>query len=273
MKELARFYDRCAAYYQRDYESIGYHHDVPFYVDLARRSGGPVLELGCGTGRVLLPTARAGVEVVGVDGSPGMLERLRAGLSGEPEEVCRRVRVLQGDIRSVRVPDGEAAFALVTAPFRVAQHLCARTDQRAWLRTVAHHLRRDPPGHLVFDVFQPDYELIADSPTVSVDLERFEPGTRKRIRRVSRADHHPTSQTFEVSFEWLVEEPGGEERTERTLETTLRWFTRGELECLLELEGFEVTDFWGDFEGTPFGADAEDQVIRARLARGEAART
>ena len=271
MKELARFYDRCAAFYEGDYEAAGYHHDIPFYVELAReaarRSDGPVLELGCGTGRVLLPIARAGIEVVGVDASPGMLERLRGRLAEEPEEVRRRVRLLAGDVRSVRVPGGEGAFALVTAPFRVAQHLLTLEDRRAWLRTAAHHLRRDPPGHLVFDVFQPDYEQIADSPVVSVDVDRLDPETGRRIRRVSRADHHPEIQTLDVTFEWLVAEPGGEERTERAIETTVRWYTHGEIECLLALEGFEVTDVWGDFEGTPFGPDAEDQVVRAQLIR------
>ncbi len=267
MTSLPRFYDLCAAYYEGDYESAGYDQDVPFYVELARAAGGPVLELGCGTGRVLLPVARAGVEVVGVDASRGMLERLEGHLAGEPEEVRRRVRALEGDVRSVRVPGGAAAFALVTAPFRVAQHLVSRADQRAWLRTVAHHLRREPPGHLVFDVFQPDYEQIAEGSTVSVDVERLEPGTGRRIRRVSRAEHHPERQTFEVGFEWLVEAPGGRERSSGAIETTVRWFTRAELEGLLELEGFEVTDVWGDFEQTPFGPGAEDQVVRARLAR------
>ena len=271
MNELSRFYDRCAAFYEGDYDAAGYHHDIPFYVEIAREAvrevEGPVLELGCGTGRVLLPIARAGIEAVGVDASPGMLERLRGVLGAEAEEVRRRVRVMEGDIRSVRVPGGEGAFALVTAPFRVAQHLLTLEDRRAWLRTVAHHLRRDPPGHLVFDVFQPDYEQIADSPVVSVDIERVDPETGRRIRRVSRADHHPESQTLDVTFEWLVADPDGEERTERAIETTVRWYTRGEIECLLALEGFEINDFWGDFERTPFGADAEDQVVRAQLGR------
>ncbi len=269
MSDVPRFYDRCAAYYEGDYEAAGYDLDVPFYVELARESGGPVLELGCGTGRVLVPVARSGIEVVGVDASPGMLERLGRRLAAEPEEVRSRVRIVAGDVRSVRIPGGSGRFGLVTAPFRVVQHLVARADQRAWLRAVAHHLRRDPPGELVFDVFQPDYEQIADSPTVSVDVERIEPGTGRRIRRVSRAEHHPESQTFDVGFEWLVEEAaGGSERSERSIETTVRWFTRGELECLLELEGFEVVDFWGDFDRSPFGPGSEDQVVRARLVAG-----
>ena len=256
------FYDRCARFYDGDYEAAGYDRDVPFYVELARESGGPVLEMGCGTGRVLLPVARAGIEIVGVDGSEKMLERLESRLAEEPEAVRRRVRLLQGDIRTIHA-DGE--FALVTAPFRVVQHLLEREDQRAWLRNVARHLRREPPGALVFDVFQPDYGLIAESPILSVDVEREDPATGRTVRRVARAHHHPESQLFEVGFEWLVEGEDGEETTEGQVETVARWFTRPELELLLEIEGFEVQDFWGDFDRTPFGADSEDQIVRARL--------
>lgn len=257
-----RFYDLCARYYDGDYEAAGYEHDVAFYVERAGASGGPVLEMGCGTGRVLLEIARAGIDVVGVDVSGEMLARLQERLAVEPATVRRRVRTLRGDVRSVRV---EGEFALVTAPFRVVQHLVERRDQRAWLQTVARHLRRDPPGELVFDVFQPDYGMIAESPLVSVDIEREEPGAGRTVRRVSHAEHHPEDQTFQVGFDWLVQDRRGEEVVETSVTTLARWFTRPELECLLELEGFEVLDFWGDFDGSPFGAGAEDQVVRARL--------
>lgn len=258
------FYDACAAYYDGDYEAAGYDRDVPLYVELARESGGPVLEMGCGTGRVLLPVARAGIEIAGVDASAVMLERLEARLAEEPAAVRRRVRAVRGDIRTVRV-SGE--FALVTAPFRVVQHLVERADQRAWLRNAARHLRRDPPGELVFDVFQPDYSLIAEGSILSVDVEREDRTSGRTVRRVCRAHHDPESQTFEAGFEWLVEGADGAETVEASIETVARWFTRPELELLLELEGFEVLDFWGDFERTPFGPGAEDQVVRARLRR------
>lgn len=264
------FYDLCSAYYDGDYEAAGYEDDVPLYVDLARASGGPVLEMGCGTGRVLLPVARAGIEVVGVDSSPRMLERLEERLAGEPEAVRRRVRLVQGDVRTVRV---EGEFPLVTAPFRVVQHLVEQADQRAWLGNVARHLRSDPPGELVFDVFQPDYSMIAESPLVSVDVERRDPETGCTIRRVSRAHHHPESQTFEVGFQWLIEGEDGQESVASEVETVARWFTRPELELLLKIEGFEVLDFWGDFDRGAFGPDSEDQVVRARLRRSSDPRT
>lgn len=258
------FYDGAAPYYDADYEAAGHGEDVAFYVAEARAAGGPVLEMGCGTGRVLLPVARAGVEIVGVDSSAEMLARLAASLAREPEAVRRRVRLVEGDARTVRVP-GE--HALVTAPFRVIQHLVKRADQRAWLRNVARHLRRDPPGLLVFDSFQPDYAEIAASPTTSVDIERVDPETGRTVRRVSRAVHHPERQTFEVGFQWLVEGEDGREEVTAEVETVARWFTQAELLGLLELEGYEVLDFWGDFECTPFGPGAEDQVVRARLRR------
>lgn len=260
------FYDLCAAYYDGDYESAGYDQDIGFYVDLARESGGPVLEMGCGTGRVLLPVARAGVEIVGVDASAGMLARLEARLAAEEETVRRRVRLVHGDVRTVRAGARPApGFSLVTAPFRVVQHLVEQADQRAWLRNVARHLRRDPPGELVFDVFQPDYSMIAESPLLSVDVEREDPETGRTVRRVSRAHHHPETQTFEVGFQWLVEGEDGEESVAAEVETLARWFTRPELELLLEIEGFEVLDFWGGFDRSPFGEASEDQVVRARL--------
>lgn len=258
------FYDGAAPYYDADYEAAGHGEDVGFYVEEARAAGGPVLEMGCGTGRVLLPTARAGVEITGVDSSPGMLARLERALASEPEEVRRRVRVIRGDACRVRVPGD---FALVTAPFRVIQHLVEPKAPRAWLANVARHLRRDPPGLLVFDSFRPDPEEVEGAPGIAVDIQRLDPETGRVIRRASRAVHRPSRRTFEVGFEWLVEGENGKDVTATEIDTVARWFTRRELEDLLERAGFEVLDLWGDFDRSPYGPGCEDQVVRARLAR------
>ena len=110
---MARFYDA-------DYEAAGRVEDVAFYSRLAREAGGSVLEMGCGSGRNLLPIARSGIAIHGIDSSPAMLRVLRDQLSAEPDEVRRRVGLTQGDIRRARVGK---RHGLVTAPFRVAQHL------------------------------------------------------------------------------------------------------------------------------------------------------
>lgn len=261
------FYDLCSAHYDDDYAAIEREDDVAFYVAEAARRG-RVLEMGCGSGRVTLPTARAGITVVGVDSSPGMLGRLRRRLEAEPAAVRERVTLVEGDLRSL---DLGRTFPLVTAPFRVIQHLLNREDQRAWLRNVARHL--EPGGELLFDVFQSDYGIIAGPPSTTVDLERTDPETGAPVHRLATAWHTPELQTFRVRFEWRrgaadddpEDDPGGGATEVLTsAETETRWFTRAELENLLELEGYEVLDIWGDFARTPHGEGAEDIVFRAR---------
>jgi ubiquinone/menaquinone biosynthesis C-methylase UbiE len=250
------FFRVAAPFYDADYAALRWDADVPFYVDLARESGGPVLEMGCGTGRVLLPVARAGVRIHGIDFSSDMLAQLESKLAVESAEVRDRVSFSQGDIRSA---DVGAKFSLVTAPFGVAQLLLARGDQRAWLRNVSRHLL--PGGALCFDVFQPNYSYLVEPRGPYTDVDRTDPATGRRTRRVARTVPHNEFQTIDVEFHWIVEE------RDRTAEAAgalrLRWFTRGELENLLELEGFEITDYWGSFSREPFGEGAAEQIVRA----------
>lgn len=274
MTDLERFYQRCARFYDGDYEAAGYDEDLELYVRSARRAfertGRPVLEMGCGTGRVLLPTARAGVEIVGLELSEAMLGQLEAKLSDEDEDVRRRVDLIRGDIRDADLGDitPEGGFSLVTAPFRVVQHLVTRDDQRRWLRTVRRCLAAD--GELLFDVFLPDYSQISADPELHVDVERIDRSTGEEIRRVASAEHSPHEQTFEVRFEWLVGAVGKEPRVVPGVTTTVRWFTRAELENLLELEGFEAVEIAGDFDGHAVGPDSTDLVVRARRLSGVA---
>ncbi len=247
--------------YDADYEAIGYVADIPFYVEAAVACGGPVLEMGCGTGRILLPAARAGVAIEGVDLSGEMLAELRRKLESEPAEVRQRVRVTQGDIRSLELG---RRFALVTAPFRVAQLLVERADQRAWLRSVRRHLR--PGGALVFDVFQPDFSYLVAPRGPAVEVDRTDPATGVRTRRFYRTWPHNPLQTFDVEFHWLVEDAAGAVVSESRERIVMRWFTKAELENLLELEGFRITDYWGSFAREPFGETSREQVIRAVAA-------
>jgi SAM-dependent methyltransferase len=257
-------YRVCARHYEQDYAACGRTYDVQFYVDVAVECGGPVLEMGCGTGRVLIPTARAGLSVHGVDASREMLEVLKAKLQNEPAEVQAKVTLTQGDIRDVRVP---GTYQLVTAPFRVLQHLLERHDQRAWLRNVARHLA--PGGRLCFDVFQPDYSRVATSSEV-VELDRKDAASGERVRRVSRTVPHPDLQQVEIHWRWIAQSQ--EQEREENVSWRMRWFTRAELENLLELEGFEVVNFWGSFQRQPFGPESHEQVVMAALRTASGAR-
>ena len=160
-------YDKIARVY--DPWSRGVVEDVPFYVDEAVRSGGPVLELGVGTGRIAVPIAAAGVRVVGVDLSAGMLDvaRERAALAGV------EIDLRHGDMRD---PPIDETFPLVICPFRSLLHMETDEDRRLALRAVSARLATGH-GRFVFDVFTPSAEDIAE--THGRFLER-EPGIWER---------------------------------------------------------------------------------------------
>jgi len=144
--------------------------DISFYVEEALAAGGPVVELGVGTGRIAIPTAMAGVSLIGVDSSPEMLavcwERAReAG-------IAERLDLRYGDMRD---PPVEGTFPLVIVPFRSMLHMETDADRRAVLRAIKRHLARD--GRLIFDVFAPAADDIED--THGRWIER-EPGIDER---------------------------------------------------------------------------------------------
>ena len=140
--ELAAIYD--AIYAGRD--------DAGFWLTMAAAAGGgPILELGCGTGRVLLPLARAGVEITGLDLSSGMLERCRAKVDGEPPEVRERVQLVAADMTTF---DLGRRFASIICPFAGFQQLRTVDQQLACLERCRAHLL--PHGRLVLDLPNPD---------------------------------------------------------------------------------------------------------------------
>ncbi|HSR67531.1 MAG TPA: class I SAM-dependent methyltransferase [Acidobacteriota bacterium] len=256
---LQEAYAVVARHYDTDYQALGYDEDIDFYVNAARRSGGPVLEMGCGSGRVLLPVAEAGVAVHGMELSGDMLERLETE-AGQLEEATRPLATWQqGDMRRDRA---QGRYPLVTAPFRVIQHLLTRQDQRAWLQNVARHLT--PGGRLIFDVFQPDYSIISDdSGEPFKELDYTDNGSGKRITRHAQVRHQPEIQLFDLKLVWREYDSQGQQTGTEETSFRMRWFVKGELENLLELEGFRVAEFWGDFKPTPFGPGATQQIVEA----------
>jgi SAM-dependent methyltransferase len=215
--------------------------------------------MGCGTGRVLIPTARAGVEIHGVDISADMLTLLRCKLSNEAPSVQVRVRITEGDITAVELHE---RFALVTAPFRVAQALLDRERQRGWLRTVRRHMA--PGAMLCFDVFQPNFRLLTDPWGPLLEVDRVDPENGNRIRTTVCCQPSPEFQRAEYTLQWTVENSVGELISQTSASAELRWFTKGELENLLENEGFRITEFWGSFEREAFGPGSQHQVVCAR---------
>lgn len=234
--------------------------DVKFYVEEAARVDGPILELGCGTGRILIPMARAGSTVVGLDGSEQMLSRCRANLLGEPESLRACVALHHGDVRSFDI--GEK-FALVIAPFRVLQHLTTIDDQLRCLDAVARHLA--PGGRFIFDVFNPNFAAL-----VSVDgMEREDtpeqslPDGRsfRRAARVSRVRW--VEQISEIELIYYVASAPGESADRHAHSFDMRWYLPSELIHLLARGGFRVVSIVGDFSRAPLADDSPELVVSA----------
>lgn len=250
-ERAAEFYDYIVPYVER--------RDVEFYLEEARRAGGEVLELGCGTGRILIPVARNGVRVTGLDSSAGMLARLRAKLAAEPPEVQARVRVIEGDMRSFRLAEH---FPLITMPFRSFQHLLEVEDQLACLEAVRQHLAEE--GRLVMDVFDPWLEkLVEEKPSEPM----VEAGTQmpdgRRLERVSRVvAHHRDRQVIEVEMTHYLTDGAG--RMETVVERfPMRYFYRYEIEHLLARAGLRVEALYCDFDRSPFGARYPADLVLA----------
>ncbi|MFA5141268.1 MAG: class I SAM-dependent methyltransferase [Elusimicrobiota bacterium] len=208
--------------------------DVDFYLRQARRTGGPVLELGAGTGRVAIRIAKAGFRVTGLDLSPYMLEAARvkpgAGL----------VRWVRGDMTRF---DLKRKFRLILIPFRAFQHLLTPEAQRACLSCVRRHLAKG--GRFVVDLFDPrlDFCFPGAGHVFRAKLRHPKTGRVFHMRTADRRND-PLTQTFTERF--IFEESGGRRHSELL---RLRWTYRYEMRYLLELCGFKVLACYGDFKG------------------------
>ncbi len=240
------------------YDSI-YSHvrgDVPFYVDEALKSGGPVLELGCGTGRVTLPMAQAGVDVVGLDSSPRMLEAARKKMS-LLDEGSGRVTLVNADMRDFETAAG--GFSLVVVPFRGFLCLLSAADQMRTLANVRRHLA--PGGRLVFNVFVPDLNMLTSEGDTAYHLRDVTDSATGRqwvLWHQSRYDNH--NQIIDCRV--IAEELDGQGSVvgRRYLDFQIRYVHVWEMRHLLARCGYEVLDLFGDFERSPFDETSAEAV-------------
>jgi SAM-dependent methyltransferase len=247
---IAELYDHVTAYNER--------RDVEFFVDEAIASGGPVLEIGCGTGRVLIPTARAGIEITGLDLSEQMLERCRAKLNEEGEDVRARATIEHGDMRDFDVGGG---FRLATIPFRPFQHLTTVVDQMACLRSIHSALGAD--GRLILDIFNPSLQaLTADNIGVEVDEDiEFLMPDGSRVRRsycIRERDHFKQVSRSELIYD-VTRTDGTTERFVHAF--WMRHLYRFEAEHLLARCGFEVENIYADYDRSPYGSKYPGELI------------
>lgn len=228
--------------------------DRAFYAELARESGGPVLELGCGTGRVLLPIAEQGLFCVGLDLSANMLDVLRR------KRPPANLRLLQASMTDYDL--GPERFGLIFTAFRGFQHLCTVEEQLAALACVRRHLA--PGGVFALDVFAPDLARTALLEEPETEDIRAPDGAAE-IRRFARIRRDQVAQVLTVHFRHERWE-GGAKVGEGTSEIRLRWFYRYELEHLLARAGFTLMALYGGFDRRPY--DGKKEMIMLARATG-----
>lgn len=246
----AEFYDQVEPYKNRA--------DVAFFVNTAVETGGPVLELGCGTGRVLIPIARAGVDIIGVDLSPSMLAICRKSLANEPEVVQARIQLVQADMRDFAL---KQQFPLIIIPFRPFQHLTTVADQIQCLRQIYQHLAET--GQLILDLFNPSLPmLIADNlgQELGEEPEFVLPDGRKVLRRFKIVARDLFRQINQVEMIYYVHYPDG--HSERLVHAfPMRYLFRYEAEHLLARCGFHLEQVYADYEKKPYGAIYPGELV------------
>lgn len=220
--------------------------DLGYFRRLAAEHGGPILEIGCGTGRVAGTLAGDGFETVGIDRSEAMLRLAEERRAKLPPETAARLSFVQGDMTSF---DLGRRFALIVAPSRVFQFALTSDAQRAALRGFKRHL--EPNGLLVLDLFDPSFEYVipgAIFPPRGGELIHPKTGNTV-IWEIAGREPDPSQQL--VTSDWTAREigPSGEVLRDETERLTLRWSTRSEMRLLFELEGLEVVAEYGDFDG------------------------
>jgi SAM-dependent methyltransferase len=252
--EYAPFYD------WENARTLG-RRDVPFWRRLAARADGLVLELGCGTGRISLPLARAGAALVGVDRSQAMLSRaarrtraLRAGSTRQSRH-SPEITLVRGDIRDL--PFRSSLFSMVLAPYGVLQSLVRETDLAAALQSAARVLR--PGGTFGID-------LVPDVPNWReydnrVQMRGRAPGG-VHLTLIESVHQDPRRRLTTFAQRFVISR--GPRKEERQFELTFRTLSIRQTTARLERAGFAVDAILGDYHGRPWDERADVWIILAR---------
>ncbi len=230
--------------------------DLDFYAALARRVGGPVLEIGCGTGRVLVPLAEAGFQITGVDNDPRMLARANARV--EQAGVGNRARLVEADARTLSLYE---QFALAIVPLNSFLHFTSDDDQIRALEAIRRHLRKG--GLLVLDLPNPEPALLGEQGgQVVLEWVRHDPETGAEVSKLRSQRVDPARQLVELTL--LFDEASEDALRRRVYTLPLRYVYRRELELLLEKCGFSIDSVYGGYDLSDYAADSLKLIALAR---------
>ncbi len=253
LESLARYYD---------WQYEGFVEDIPFFVELAKTHGSPVMEVGCGTGRLTIPLAREGIRVVGVDLSRPMLAMARRKTDHEAVEVRERIELVQGDMRDFSLG---REFRCVFVPQAAVFHLEGR---EAMGRSFTNfHRHTEPDGLFLLDVVAPDRLKNQEVGREVMARERVDPDTGLRNREFNEKLYiDPERQVVCCKHSFVIGEGDCERRIE--FQQEYRWLEEEEAIALLREAGFQDVQVFGDYERSPFKEDSPRLILLARKDEG-----
>jgi SAM-dependent methyltransferase len=237
--------------------------DLDLYLALATRTGGPILELAVGSGRLAVPLAEAGYAITGVDHDPAMLDRARVRASAAPAGTADRLVLIEADLVGLRLPDA-GSFGLTYIALNSLLVLPTRAAQRAAIGTMADHLA--PGGLAVVDIWIPDAEDLARfDGRVILDWPRLDPESGAIVTKTGSAQHDASAAV--VTMTTIFEESGQGEPPRRWVRRDrLRLVSGDELRGFAEDAGLAVELMAGDYSLGPMGPGSERAILIAAKA-------
>ena len=242
-----------------DLEHAGFSDDIDLYLRLAEVVGDPILELGCGTGRVLAPLAAAGRRVTGIDRSPPMLNRARTAL--EEGGVGDHAVLVEGSMAEAdRAPGGP--FGLVIFSLNGLMHLTTGTDQRAALTAARQAL--DPRGMLIIDALSPNPELLATFDGRVQHEGSWRNTDATNVDRFTSRTHSPAEQRIDTELWYDLTDAEGQIRRVRT-GFSMRYLVASELTLLLEVTGYVEWKLYGSYDLDPYDGGSDRLIVTAEV--------
>jgi SAM-dependent methyltransferase len=235
----------------------GYREDIPFWLDEARRGKGPVLDLACGTGRVLLPILEAGIDADGLDLFAPMLERARA----KAEAIGKRPRLVRAPMHEFRMP---RRYRRIVCAFNAFAHNVTPAEQLSALRTCREHL--EDGGALLIHLGLPCPELWSapqGTPILEGEVSVPARGTRLQVYDTRMLD--PVEQTQQSEIEIREVDAKGQTVASHRSWTDLRWIAKPEMELLFRIAGFARWTFFGGYDRRPLEKASQWMIAKASV--------
>ncbi len=221
--------------------------DIPFYKEQVKKYGEPVLELGCGTGRITIPIARKGHEITGLDISKQLLERGKE----KAEEEDLDIEWIRGDMKDFYL---DRKFNLIFVAFNSIHHILTLEDMEKVLKNVKEHLK--PDGRFIIEFFNPDLDILNRDPTEEHDVIEYEdPKGRGKVKITESTNYERANQIMHLK--WFYELDGKVKEKEWSIRV---WFPK-EVEAIIKYNGLEIEHKYGDFDESPMTNNSAQHIL------------